>query len=291
MTKEEAIEIYNGLINTKIKEAFEFFAPELRKINEEEIRKDLIGGLMWQRDNLKSEGPHDNNLILPGFCLNVGKHLAYLEKQKESLHIPESCKENGDSFTNDEPSPCEILDEQGRVISTQQKEQKPNYCHYGAEPSIERCRFCSAACSVRITDEQKPAEGGSSEKPNNHLEVVNDLTSEVPTRAVQLPDGRYVTEELARQMAHEGLDEAAEAYEGWADTYNTVDYPTYCSVRDAFKAGAEWAFGQGLVYEGEVRHYGESGDTVYVKHPSTLRKKYAKMFKTGDKVIVQIRKK
>ena len=83
MNREEAIEVYNGLINTKIKEAFEFFAPELRKINEEEIRKDIIGGLMWQRDNLKSEGPHDNNLILPGFCLTVGKHLSYLERQKE----------------------------------------------------------------------------------------------------------------------------------------------------------------------------------------------------------------
>ena len=53
------------------------------------------------------------------------RYITWLEEQKESLHIPESCKENGDSFTNDEPSPCEILDEQGRVIATQQKEQKP----------------------------------------------------------------------------------------------------------------------------------------------------------------------
>ena len=83
MTKEEAIEVYKGLINTKIKEAFEFFAPELRESEDERIREDIIGGIMWQRDNLKSEGPHDNNLILPGFCLTVGEQLAYLEKQKE----------------------------------------------------------------------------------------------------------------------------------------------------------------------------------------------------------------
>jgi len=57
--------------------------PELAESEDERIRKDLIGGLMWQRDNLKSEGPHDNSLILPGFCLTVGEHLAYLEKQKE----------------------------------------------------------------------------------------------------------------------------------------------------------------------------------------------------------------
>lgn len=60
--------------------------PELRESEDERIRKDIIGGLMWQRDNLKSEGPHDNNLILPGFCLTVGKLLTYLEKQKEQNH-------------------------------------------------------------------------------------------------------------------------------------------------------------------------------------------------------------
>ena len=36
------------------------------------------------------------------------------------------------------------------------KEQKPNYCHYGGDPSEERCKYCSAACSARITEEQKP---------------------------------------------------------------------------------------------------------------------------------------
>ena len=39
-----------------------------------------------------------------------------------------------------------------------QKEQKPNYCHYGGDPNIERCRCCSAACSGRLADEQKPTE-------------------------------------------------------------------------------------------------------------------------------------
>ncbi len=39
-----------------------------------------------------------------------------------------------------------------------QEEQKPNYCHYGGDPNIERCRCCSAACSGRLADEQKPTE-------------------------------------------------------------------------------------------------------------------------------------
>lgn len=127
MTREEAIEVYNGLINTKIKEAFEFFAPELREINEEEIRKDIIGGLMWQRDNLKSEGPHDNNLILPGFCLNVGKHLKYLEKQKE----PHYTKRNALFDKCVEDCDPEVMKEvSNKVDEMLGKEKKPNYCHH-----------------------------------------------------------------------------------------------------------------------------------------------------------------
>ena len=84
MTREEAVEVYHGLINNKIKEAFEFFAPELIVNKDENVNEDLIGGIMWQRDNLKSEGPHDNNLMLPGFCFTVGEQLAYLEKQKDA---------------------------------------------------------------------------------------------------------------------------------------------------------------------------------------------------------------
>lgn len=77
------------------KKKLETIFPELAESEDEKIRKDIIGGLMWQRDNLKSEGPHDNSLILPGFCFTVGKHLAYLEKQKENPKtadsIPSDC--------------------------------------------------------------------------------------------------------------------------------------------------------------------------------------------------------
>ena len=38
MTKEEVIEVYNGLINTKIREAFEFFVPELKKQGEQKAK-------------------------------------------------------------------------------------------------------------------------------------------------------------------------------------------------------------------------------------------------------------
>ena len=42
MTREEAIEVYHGLLNQKIKEAFEVFAPELRESEDERIRKFLL---------------------------------------------------------------------------------------------------------------------------------------------------------------------------------------------------------------------------------------------------------
>lgn len=74
MTRKEAIEVYNGLINTKIKEAFEFFAPELRESEDERIRKALICGL--------SEGLSEHNW--QGFGgATIDECLAYLEKQKE----------------------------------------------------------------------------------------------------------------------------------------------------------------------------------------------------------------
>ena len=89
--------------------------PELRESEDERINKAIFKALSKKeaRDVLLAEG------------VQVSEALAYLEKQKEYLHIPESCKENADSLTSDEPTPSVILDEQGRVFATQQKEPKP----------------------------------------------------------------------------------------------------------------------------------------------------------------------
>ena len=79
MTKEEAIEVYNGLINPKIKEAFEFFAPELRESEDERIRKFICSII----DNLE---PKDF------VGVKKMKVLDYLEKQKEQREAtPETC--------------------------------------------------------------------------------------------------------------------------------------------------------------------------------------------------------
>ena len=42
------------------------------------------------------------------------------------------------------------------------------------------------------------------------------------------------------------LDEAAEEYEDWAESYSQSDFPTCISFKQSFKAGAEWMAGQGV---------------------------------------------
>ena len=75
MTREEAIEVYNGLINVKIREAFEFFAPELAESEDERTRKHII-------EILESLSPCHWNGNEKSKCI------AYLEKQKEQKHEP-----------------------------------------------------------------------------------------------------------------------------------------------------------------------------------------------------------
>lgn len=70
MTREEAIEVYNGLINPKIKEAFEFFAPELRESEDGRIIKWIAN---YIHAGVFTEDEHPMAL----------KAIDWLEKQKE----------------------------------------------------------------------------------------------------------------------------------------------------------------------------------------------------------------
>lgn len=84
MTREDAIKVAYGIPVTKAQhEALQFLIPELAESEDERIRQELIGGLMWQRDNLEAIGPHDDNIILPGFTMKVGNIIDSLRKQKE----------------------------------------------------------------------------------------------------------------------------------------------------------------------------------------------------------------
>ena len=70
MTRKEAIEVYNGLINEKIKAAFEFFAPELREGEDERIRKNIVATIEQCPDDFLNPKNRD-------------RMLDWLEKQKE----------------------------------------------------------------------------------------------------------------------------------------------------------------------------------------------------------------
>jgi hypothetical protein len=76
MTREEAIEVYNGLINPKIKEAFEFFAPELKESGDEWFIKELQGFLESYGADYFGTGEWQ-------------KFHDWLEKHKEPIPIPD----------------------------------------------------------------------------------------------------------------------------------------------------------------------------------------------------------
>jgi len=65
---------------------------------------------------------------------------------------------------------------------------------------------------------------------NELLEIIDSLQQEQSS----LPDN---------------LDEAAEEYEDWVESYCQSDFPTCVSFRQAFKAGAEWMAKQGVSME------------------------------------------
>lgn len=112
MTREEAIEVYNGLINTKIKEAFEFFAPELRESEDDEIIRFLIN---WINDN----GIGTLHYIDISWKEKI---LAWLEKQKELPFVKDAMLGYPGLYFYD----GERMHFQGNpAIEEKQKEQKP----------------------------------------------------------------------------------------------------------------------------------------------------------------------
>lgn len=103
-----------------------------------------------------------------------------------------------------------------------------------------------------------------------------------------------------KPIAPEGLDEAADAYaerhgfrvpyDGTNNFYDEVDVK---ASKDGFKAGAEWAFGQGETHEGVVGNDFiielDKGDWIDLTPDVSNQPSFD--VKPGDKVIVQIRKK
>ena len=88
MTREEAIRrIRMWNLDEDDREVLSVVIPELAETEDQRLLKELIGGLMWQRDNLKCDGERNDGLILPGFTYPVGELLTYLRKKKEFTKI------------------------------------------------------------------------------------------------------------------------------------------------------------------------------------------------------------
>lgn len=144
MTREEAIEVYNGLINTKIKEAFEFFAPELRESEDERIRKVLLNLVSNDKANGYTQFYEEGGIT----CDDA---IAYLEKQKE----PHYTKRNAlfeKCVANCDPEIMKKVSDE--IDSRLKKEQKP--AEWSKEDEKNRRNLMSLLVNMRgdrITEE------------------------------------------------------------------------------------------------------------------------------------------
>ena len=134
-------ELYPGL-HGATKEDAEHYFPELRESEDERIRK-------WLADYFSSI----KKTVWIHRDITCEQILGWLEKQKEPT-TEELYAEAGTTEKEYIANTMKMV----RAMRETKKEQKPNYCHYGGDPNVERCKYCSAACSARLTEEQKPAE-------------------------------------------------------------------------------------------------------------------------------------
>lgn len=116
----------------------------------------------------------------------------------------------------------------------------------------------------------------------------------IPLRSVLESAIKYLEPSLPSD-----LNEAAEeyAYNNWEDNdYHTgasegLPFDAIGHTEKCFKAGAEWMAGQGVTREVEVKE--DAGGYPYIDKHFELYDydKDEPLFKAGDKVVVQIRKK
>ena len=96
MTREEAIKELRGFIGQLTEgcqEAIKVLIPELAESEDERIRKAVLKGIEYLEMDEGWDSIGDIDIL---------DAKQWLEKKKESLHISETCKENTDSFTDED---------------------------------------------------------------------------------------------------------------------------------------------------------------------------------------------
>lgn len=173
MTREEAIEVYNNIINQKIKEAFEVFAPELRESEDEKIKKTLIGYFT------KKNEYRDVDELWEG--LEIPNIIAWLEKQKEPKEelfvringlINEYIKAGADEAEQEHRLKCYhlFLDSLEDAEYFEQKDQKPLSTEETELNSITFLEQIGYTC-ISPRAEQKPAHTAKEMWKEMRLEV------------------------------------------------------------------------------------------------------------------------
>jgi len=176
MTKEEAIEVYNGLLNKKIKEAFEVFAPELRENEDERIRKKLI-------DYMKEFVPFDD----------TGEVVAWLEKQKEqkpTLVVPKFHVGDKVISTKNEHLTYEIL-EVGHINELGNPDYQVEIFDDGKRGV--NGKFPNESPNIKYIECQKMDEWGkllSEQKPAEWSEEDEQMMEDICSHLMAYPDTR-----------------------------------------------------------------------------------------------------
>lgn len=137
--------------------------------------------------------------------------------------------------------------------------------------------------AIKIAEKVYPDFDFPCDKPN----IISD-----DARVIRLQREAYVEGLMAKERQPylpKGLDEAARKYAGKKEFYWVRENP-YTSQEWAFKAGAEWAFGQGVTVEGKiVMDFSEPRDIINRRLVANLGDALLKV-EPGD-VLILIRKK
>ncbi len=183
MTREEAIEVYHGLLNQKIKEAFEVFAPELRESEDERIRKWLIEELENTRDAMSSKNPYSDDPDIVARLKRLDEGIAYLEKQKEnpksSDSIPSDCVSDAKCEDKHNEKGDFVFELRQIISSHRYSDIYGEYTNDEEGMASEILELCK--CELEKQKEQKPAEWSK-----NDTVFLNEITDYFEDKTVSL---------------------------------------------------------------------------------------------------------
>lgn len=200
MTREEATKVYHGLLNQKIKEAFEVFAPELRESEDERMieqikfavmqmpsdredtKKECLAWLEKQKENSKSADSISSNCTSDAKCENKHNEKGDFVFELRQIISSHRYSDIYGEYTNDEEGMASEILELCKCELEKQKEQKPllPFDELTPEEKMNHPLYLEGFDVGRevqkVFDEQKPTEW-SEEDELMRLAVIQTLES------------------------------------------------------------------------------------------------------------------